>query len=159
MTKEFDRALTVVLEVEGWLVNSPNDPGGLTKYGISQRSYPNLDIGKLTRADAAMVYQTDFWTKVRADYWVWPLCLYVFDAAVNQGPDAAVRMLQMAASTAVDGVTGPNTREAVAKKDPEEMAALYMAQRALRYTGTRNFDANGRGWFKRLFIVTAMGAR
>ena len=32
-------------------------------------------------------------------------------------------------------------------------AMLYLADRALRYTGTRNFDHFGRGWLKRLFVL------
>jgi len=28
-----------------------------------------------------------------------------------------------------------------------------LADRALRYTGTRNFDRFGRGWLKRLFLL------
>ena len=44
----FDHCITAILTEEGGLVNHSRDPGGLTKYGISQRSYPNLDIQSLT---------------------------------------------------------------------------------------------------------------
>ena len=32
--------------------NDPQDPGGETNFGISKRSYPDLDIAGLTVADA-----------------------------------------------------------------------------------------------------------
>ena len=45
---DFDKAFELVIGHEGGLVDHPADPGGLTKYGISKRAYPNLDIRNLT---------------------------------------------------------------------------------------------------------------
>ncbi len=41
-----------VLGAQGGLVNDPKDPGGVTKFGISQRSYPALDIRALSLDEA-----------------------------------------------------------------------------------------------------------
>ena len=41
---EFSLAIPIVLENEGGYVDDPNDPGGETNFGISKRSYPNVDI-------------------------------------------------------------------------------------------------------------------
>jgi len=49
----FNLAIPVILQHEGGYVNDPNDAGGATKYGISQRTYPNLDIANLTVAQAS----------------------------------------------------------------------------------------------------------
>jgi lysozyme family protein len=40
MSDPFEKALDFVLTAEGDLVDDPPDPGGLTKFGISQRAYP-----------------------------------------------------------------------------------------------------------------------
>jgi len=40
------------LDLGDRLVNHPKDPGGLTNFGISQRSYPALNIREITRDDA-----------------------------------------------------------------------------------------------------------
>ena len=40
---------------EGEYSNDPNDPGGETKWGISKRAYPNLDIKNLTRDGAKTI--------------------------------------------------------------------------------------------------------
>ena len=40
----FDKSFEVLMRVEGGYVDDPNDKGGKTKYGISQKSYPNIDI-------------------------------------------------------------------------------------------------------------------
>jgi len=40
----FDQAVEVILKHEGGLADNPNDPGGITNFGISKRSYPELSI-------------------------------------------------------------------------------------------------------------------
>jgi lysozyme family protein len=37
------------------------DQGGLTKWGISQKAYPDLDIKNLTRENAVALYRKDYW--------------------------------------------------------------------------------------------------
>lgn len=152
---DFDRAVDIVLDLEGG-EREVVDTGGFTKWGISQRAYPSLDIAALTRQDAIDIYERDYWNASGADRLPWPLSLCVFDAAVNQGVDPAIRMLQKAlGGLRIDGIIGRKTFARVAATPPEEAVALYMAQRALRYVGTRAFDRYGRGWFARLFrIVT-----
>ena len=61
MSSSFDLAIPIVLENEGGYVNDPADPGGETKYGISKRSYPALDIKNLTVEQATAIYLRDFW--------------------------------------------------------------------------------------------------
>ena len=48
----FPDCIAHVLAAEGGLVNDPKDPGGVTKFGISQRSYSVLNIRELTPDDA-----------------------------------------------------------------------------------------------------------
>ena len=52
-----------VIEREGGerLVNDPDDPGGLTKWGISKRAHPDEDIANLTLDDAIRIYQDKYW--------------------------------------------------------------------------------------------------
>ena len=44
----FPDCIAHVLAAEGGLVNDPKDAGGVTKFGISQRAYPALNIRELT---------------------------------------------------------------------------------------------------------------
>lgn len=107
------------------------DSGGLTKWGISQRAFPDLNIASLTREDAARLYEAHYWRPLHCDALPWPLAAYVFDAAVNQGPGAAKRLLN-------------ETR------NPE----AFMALREERYRKTKGFDKYGKGWLSRLKILT-----
>jgi len=90
----FDQALKFVLEREGGYVNDPLDPGGETKYGISKKSYPNVDIKKLTPELAAVIYQSDYWAPAGCDDLSPDLALVVFDSAVNCGVERAVEWLE-----------------------------------------------------------------
>ena len=43
---DFDRAFAAIVGVEGGYVNDPKDPGGETKFGLSHRANPDLDIAR-----------------------------------------------------------------------------------------------------------------
>jgi lysozyme family protein len=153
MSVWFEKAAEVIVAIEGGYVNDPNDPGGETKYGISKRTFPGLDIKNLSKQEAVSIYYNDFWTPAKCDKLAWPLCLFVLDTAVHSGQGTAIKLLQRAAGVAADGILGPNTMKAVERQNAYELGALYMAERALCLTGTRNFDKYGRGWLKRLFLA------
>lgn len=148
----FERAFALVVGIEAGYVNDPNDPGGETKYGISKRSYPHLDIASLTLDDAKGIFAADYWRECSCDQMPWPLCLFVFDMAVNQGQPVAKVMLQRTLGVTADGVIGPVTLAAAGRMDDEQLA-LLMTARAFRYTQAPNFGADGHGWFKRLFLM------
>lgn len=56
-----------LLEYEGGYVNNPLDPGGETKFGISKKSYPKLNIMELTKTQAIEIYYRDYWIKNKLD--------------------------------------------------------------------------------------------
>lgn len=149
------RALNVVCSdaIEGGYVNDPDDPGGETKYGISKRAYPDVDIANLTPEGAAALYRPDYWDAAHCNELPWPVNLVVFDGAVNQGVFAAKRCLQLALKVTTDGVVGPVTLAAVARRDPLDLAIDVLATRALRYVSTSNFDRFGRGWLERVIRI------
>lgn len=152
----FERAVGHVLDLEGGYVNDPADPGGETNFGISKRAYPDVDIAALTRDDAARIYYRDYWRPLRCGDLPADIALAVFDAAVNQGPSAAARMLQASAGAAVDGAIGPATLSAVRRAwsaDRRELLADYLSRRAARYATSPAFERFGRGWMRRLFLV------
>ena len=158
MIDDFDRAFTIVIGEEGGYSNDPNDPGGETNFGICKRDHPDVDIKNLTLDGAKQIYRPGYWDTIKGDELPWPMCLYLFDASVNQGAEIARKILQRALQTIQDGVLGPQTM-ALAAKSNEWHAARVMAFRAIRYQSTRNFDIDGEGWLTRLFEVTAKGSQ
>ncbi len=156
----FETCIEIILAEEGGLVDHPNDPGGLTKFGISQRSYPNMDIRALTLDDAKAFYRRDYWNPIRGDDLPPALALLMLDSAVNQGTGAAIRLLQEAANVRADGVMGGMTITAAQQQMPG-ILQRFAALRAWRYEINRNEEVFGKGWFNRLFCVftLALGMR
>lgn len=79
---DFERSLAFTLKWEGEFTT---DSGGLTKYGISQKSYPDLDIANLTLEQAKEIYKRDYWDAMKCDTFMFPECMVLFDSSVNCG--------------------------------------------------------------------------
>lgn len=154
----FGKALKAVLQFEGGYVKDPKDPGGETKYGITKRTYPNLDIAKLSLKDAERIYLNDFWQKCQCDDLPWPIAMIVFDCAVNQGTTVAIKLLQEALKVEIDGIIGSKTIGHARNSDWQEIVTAFTTLRIIRYTKTKNFDRYGKGWIRRAVFI-AMVAR
>jgi lysozyme family protein len=140
----FDAALAIVLAHEGGFQNDPNDPGNWTggavgagicrgtKYGISARSYPDLDIAGLSTDAASAIYRRDWWDRLGLARLPAPLATKLLDAAVNLGPRPAIACLQHALNAqggvlAEDGLLGPAT-VAAAQSAPAETALAALRE-------------------------------
>ena len=116
----FDHALAHVLEMEGGFSDDPYDPGGPTNRGITLAVYATW---KGVPADAAL---KDELKRIPDDgrardlrralldaggcaELAPALAFFHFDAAVNHGVVGAIRLLQHAVGTDVDGEIGPLT--------------------------------------------------
>lgn len=121
----FERVLSFTFGSEGGLSDHPADRGGLTNMGITastlhrayiQRIVSHNDVRRLTRAEAATIYEKFYWEPSCADEMPWPLCALHFDAAVNHGIGGAAKLLQRTLSKVqrvpleIDGAIGPKTK-------------------------------------------------
>lgn len=95
----FLKAIEIVLAYEGGetVTENPNDPGGLTKWGISKKSHPNIDIRHLTKAGAMAIYYEEYWSKINAETLPYPVALCAFDTSVNCGTAFALGCLKVTA--------------------------------------------------------------
>jgi lysozyme family protein len=146
----FDQAFDKLISHEGGYVNDPRDPGGETKFGISKRAYPSVDIAGLTLEQAKAIYLRDYWQRARCDELPPALAFQVFDTAVNSGIGQAIRLLQRAVGVADDGVTGPLTMAAIQRTDAEGLIARFNGQRLEFMTKLSTWDTFGRGWARRV---------
>lgn len=128
----FEKAIGLLLQHEGGCVNNPNDPGGVTNYGVSLRFLQEQpltvgdfdhdgdvdaeDIKNMSVEDAKTVYRTVWWDKYR--YGMindQTIATKVFDLSVNMGAKRAHMLLQEAMNKAfslrltVDGLIGNAT--------------------------------------------------
>ena len=149
----FDKAFQITVGVEGGYVNDPADPGGETKYGISKRAHPDIDIKALTLDQAKDIYQRDYWTPASCDSMPERIGHLVFDCAVHHGVRVAIKLLQRALKVADDGEFGPVTRGQLLARDTNETADLLMAQRMLYLMTCSAWPTYKLGWAKRCFSV------
>lgn len=110
----FQKAMLQVFAFEGGYVNDPQDPGGETKYGISKRAFPDVDIAALTPDQASEIYRTEYWLHPHLDRLPDGVAGAVFVLGINVGVRVAVRLLQEALEdvgrpAGVDGLVGPRT--------------------------------------------------
>lgn len=137
MIDDWEPAIEFVLKMEGGAAgeHDPKDPGGYTKFGISSKAYPTVDIAALTLEEAKTIYHRDYWLTCRCDELPRRFAIAVFDMAVNQGVGKARRILQMTLDVDVDGVIGDKTVAAAHKASPRRFL-LFLANRIAEYART-----------------------
>ncbi len=121
-----------------------------TKFGISAKSYPGLDIASLTLSDAVALYQRDFVRPMKLGRYRDGVAFQLLDFAVNAGPDRAIRRLQRAVGVGMDGVVGPLTLAALEAFGESDVIMLLLAERIEFLTYLRNWNDAGKGWMRRI---------
>lgn len=139
----FVEALPFVLRWEGGYVNHPDDPGGATNKGVTQKVYdewrtrqgqPKRDVRELVDTEMQAIYESGYWRPSRCDALSSPLDQVQFDTAVNMGNGRAVRFLQQAVgATPIDGRYGPGTQACVSNCDTGEALIAYCNAREAYY--------------------------
>ena len=150
----FKAVINRIIQDEGGYVNDPADAGGETKYGISKRSFPELDIKNLTLEGATDIYERFYWIPSKAEKLPEELQEVYFEMVVNMGQSSAVRVLQKACNAIgskldVDGRIGMLTITASKRLTLDRLVAyqvLYYAQLVTRKPDQERFYF---GWFKR----------
>lgn len=98
----FDKALKFTLQWEGGYVNNPNDSGGATNKGITQKTYDEFikthgthnihastDVKNISAFEVSCIYKDMYWRKLNADSLSPKLAIAAFDFAVNSGVTTA----------------------------------------------------------------------
>ena len=152
--KSFKEIIEKVLEHEGGYVNDPKDLGGETKYGITKRFYPDVDIKNLTIEQAIEIYKKDYWDKNRVESLPQNLWHIYFDMCVNMGKRTAVKVLQRAAvnkgrKIEVDGGLGPMTIGALKGVELDRVRAFRVKYYVDLITAKPEQEKFYLGWFRR----------
>ena len=138
-SEKFKKAFNYMVKNEGGYVNNSSDPGGETKYGISQRSYPNLNIRQLSLKDAEKIYFCDYWLKGKFEQIPDEnVATQLFDLSVNLGIRASTIVLQRALrsvgiNVVEDGLLGSQTLSGVIFSKPSNLLAAIKSEAAGYY--------------------------
>lgn len=146
---DFHTFIQRILKSEGGYVNLASDPGGETQWGISKRSYPDVDIKNLTRDGAIAIYKRDFWDVINADEIYVSTAFAALDFAVNSGISTSIRKLQTAVGAADDGHWGPHSQELMRKISEPDVGFLFLAERLEYRAKLKIFPIYGAGWNNR----------
>jgi len=127
------------VKADGGYTNYKNDPGGATKWGISQRAHPTESIADMPLERALELYRRDYWDIYKAkipaidlDAVQPDLAVCMFDTGVNCGSNRALHWY----------------REAVKEKDPTKaLLSLRMAHYDSLHEKMPQFY---KGWINRL---------
>lgn len=179
MRYNFLNAIDLVLKYEGLYSNDPDDPGQETVFGISRKHWPDwqgwtqvdnlkLHFGSLKAglendqyklynsfiSQVHKFYLENFWDKIDKDL---PsgIDIFMFDMAINQGVDKAIKALQYAVGEKQDGILGPKTLNALHVRYPENVLKCIFSRRIFFYMNTsEKLEAKyGQGWANRAVDV------
>ena len=165
----FEAAHAHVAKWEGGYFDHPNDPGGVTMYGVSLMFLKELDLwegdidgdGDIDRDDvlavtkdtARDIFRRHFWDRPRAGEMPPLVAVCFYDFAVNAGVPRAARMLQGLLRVGVDGIVGRNTLTAAASCNQRELASLMLLEREQWYRSLAAQKPKSaaflRGWLNR----------
>ncbi len=154
-TPSFDNYFEWLIPWEGSVYeNDPDDPGGATKFGIDQRSHPEVNIRNLTKDKAKEIYRSDYWRPVAGEKLPPRTSWAVMDCAVNCGVGQAAKWLQRSLGVDDDGRIGPQTLRAVAGASAADgaLASAILDRREAHYRALAKKGRFGKflkGWLNR----------
>ena len=159
---DFYKALERTLGFEGGFSDNPNDSGGRTMHGLSEKWFPEAwEDGPPTLSVARLIYREHFWLPLRCNLLnSQNIANELFDTAVNIGLHKAVVILQQSINMlrgdddvpplTEDGRIGPLTLKSANEFDNESLEkALFNFMnymQAARYISLHN-RVFLRGWF------------
>lgn len=144
---------------EGGNDDDPQDHGGRTSRGITQRewdawrvAHPGTDLP----ADVWAAPNEQIDAIYKEQYWQ-PYCdrlpagvdVEFFDFCVNAGRQQAVKILQRALDVTADGMMGIITWTAVEAADPQALITAFAERRRMFYRALAQFPRYGKGWLGR----------
>jgi len=118
--------------------------------GVAPDAALKEELQSIPVATAGAIYAQRYWKPADCDELTPALAFFHFDTAVNHGVTGAMRLLQQAVGTDVDGEMGPLTLAAIARRCVEDALQSYADVRRARYRALPHFWRFGRGWLARV---------
>lgn len=150
----FLTAFDKLLKHEGGYSDHAADPGGKTRYGITEAVAREVgyrgDMRELPLELAQRIYKERYWDAVQAESLPPDVRYIVFDGAVNSGVAQSAKWLQRACGVKDDGVIGPITIRAASTLHSEGLRRRILAQRLRFMAKLPNWPAFSRGWVNRI---------
>lgn len=159
MRSNFEKALEITLGFEGGYSNHPDDPGGATMKGVTQRVYDKYraqrgsvqqDVRYISQNELREIYKVQYWDLIAGDMLPSGIDAAVFDYAVNSGATRASRALQSVLGVRTDGNIGLSTVSAAKAMNAEEVIEKLCDERMAFVRRLKTFSTFGKGWTRRI---------
>ena len=145
---EFNISIQKVLDNEGGLSRNPMDRGGLTRFGISQKAYPNEYVDSLTIERAKFLYERDYWNPISGNQIMsQEVADSLLDASVNIGVGSAVKLAQKVVGVDDDGSVGKDTIYAINTYSPKLFIAEFKLAKIQKYVYICLTNSNQKTFF------------
>lgn len=163
MKHNFDAAMRWIGLSEGGYVNHPDDPGGATDRGITQRTFdawnhakglPQKPVKGISKATAEQILAEQYFAPVWFDKLPDGLDYAMADYSVNSGPARAVKELQRILGVSVDGVMGNETFGAVMDHDADRLIEALCRARMDFMRDLAHWPTFKVGWTRRVMGET-----
>jgi len=162
MKANWKQILQWLAVTEGSFIDHPDDPGGPTNKGVTQRVYdawrgrrgkPKKDVRHITKQEAEAIYKAQYWDKVMGDELPSGVDYAILDFAVNSGVHRAVKFVQEIVGVAADGVMGHVTLAAVAGFGSVQLINRLCDKRLAFIRRLKTYTTFGKGWEVRIARV------
>jgi lysozyme family protein len=158
----FEKVVPFINVIEGGHSEGIDDFGGETKYGISKREFPQIDIPSLTFPQACAILEENYWRKYRIyEIENQQVANQVFLLLINMNPLKAGRIIQKAINACgsclvnikIDGVLGSKSIWAINLLNSDWLMDRIRVEECRYYLqfADENVSQQGklRGWIRR----------
>jgi lysozyme family protein len=157
----FDDAFDQLMINEGGYSNNPDDPGGATRFGITEHiARANGYKGEIKDVPLILakgIAKKSYWDVAMCDQLEPRIAFQVFDTIYNGGE--AVKWLQQSCNIKADGIIGAETIKASRQNDPLKVIMRFNAYRIQYLTGLKIWPKFGKGWMNRIMNNLNYGAK
>lgn len=164
MKQNQKRALELIGVAEGGYVNDPDDNGGATNHGVTQRTFDawrrnrglhTESVRNLKKSEARKIFVQQYFKPISFNRLPSGLDYCIGDFSIHSGPAKAARYLQAALggfghSIKIDGVIGENTLDAVAKTNTIDLIIKVCQMRMDFLSHHEDFWKYKNGWTNRV---------
>lgn len=179
---QFDTLLPIILKHEGvsptnptGYANDPNDPGGETNWGISQREWSLLrpkfvngvkqysstfpeSVKDLNEAQARAIYYISYYVPLFDELPIGP-ALIAFDCNVNEG--LGIKIIQRAIGVLDDGIFGPISQQALrlALRNEPKLVEDLLWKRVEHYVSISKPSPNNQAYLAKEWLPRLLECR
>lgn len=163
MKDNFNECFKLLMISEGGYSNHKDDPGGKTKFGITEQTWidynkssfsrSNLRIADISQTMAKKVYKKEYWDKSKCEQLPPGVDYCVFDAGVHSGVPQSVKWLQQCVRVKDDGIIGKDTLKECEYCLPWHVIDEFCNIRLIFLKSLKTWEVFGKGWNSRVESV------